>query len=155
MAPEVTLLHPVREWLAAAQNPAGEFNRTLMTICAHAESQRIQAVQMCIGALQLFGGSCGMDRETLVIRSSGRVNILGTHIDHRGGSVNPVAVNHLWLVVSPRDDDLVIARNVESDSFSNERFRISECLPDGTRISDWDAWCHAEYDKRKGDASVT
>ncbi len=155
MVPQVTPLHPVREWIAAAQNPASEFSRTLLAICGRAELQHAQATEICIRTLRTFGDAFGLGREVLVIRSAGRVNILGTHIDHRGGSVNPVAVNHLWLIASPRDDDLVAVRNVESEPFPNERFRIGECLPVGAKISDWDAWCHAEYDKRKGDASIT
>jgi galactokinase len=40
---------------------------------------------MCVRALETFGSLGGWDRDVLVIRSAGRVNILGTHIDHRGG----------------------------------------------------------------------
>ena len=59
-----------------------------------------------------------------MIRAAGRINVLGTHIDHRGGSVNPVAVNHMWLVVAPRDDDLVTARERRVRASFPERFRI-------------------------------
>ncbi len=131
------------------------FNRTLLTVCAARTHLRREAARMCTQTLEAFGRAYGDERDVLVIRSAGRVNILGTHIDHRGGSVNPVAINHLWLVASPRNDDLVVARNVESEPFPNEQFRISECLPAGAKISDWDAWCLAEYDKRKPNASVT
>ncbi len=110
---------------------------------------------MCARALRAFGEIHGPDREVLVIRTAGRVNVLGTHIDHRGGSVNPVAVNHLWLIVAPRQDDWVMARNVESSQFPDEQFQIRECLPAGTRIDDWDSWCLAEFEKRKGDPSIT
>ena len=150
MASETTPLHSVREWIAAVNDPAGRFHDALVTICARDESQRAQAARMCVRALEAFGDAHGLERETLLIRSAGRVNILGTHIDHRGGSVNPVAINHLWLVASPRADDLVVARNVESGQFPDEQFRICDCLPAGARIADWDAWCHTEYDKRKG-----
>jgi len=155
MASQVTSLRPVREWIDAAQDPTSAFNDRLLDICTRDESQRAQAVQMCLRALRTFADAHGLDRPVLVIRSAGRVNILGTHIDHRGGSVNPVAVNHLWLIAAPRDDDLVIARNVESEPFPNEQFRIRDCLPVGARIADWDAWCHVEYDRRKGDPSIT
>jgi N-acetylgalactosamine kinase len=110
---------------------------------------------MCLRALRTFGDVHGPDREVLVIRTAGRVNVLGTHIDHRGGSVNPVAVNNLWLVAAPREDDLVAARNVESEQFPDEQFRIRQCLPAGARIEDWDSWCLAEFEKRKGDPSIT
>jgi N-acetylgalactosamine kinase len=131
------------------------FNRALLSVCAGSESLRQEAVRMGARALEAFGNAHGTDRPVLVIRTAGRVNILGTHIDHRGGSVNPVAIHHLWLVVSPRHDDLVVAKNVESEYFPNEQFQISECLPAGARITDWDAWCLSEYDKRKGNASIT
>ncbi|MCL5280070.1 MAG: hypothetical protein M1376_09205 [Planctomycetes bacterium] len=110
---------------------------------------------MCVRTLEAFGAAYGMDREVLVIRAAGRINVLGTHIDHRGGSVNPVAVNHMWLVVAPRDDDLVTAANVEPEAFAPEWFRISEGLPQGKKIDDWDSWCYAEFEKRKGDPSIT
>ncbi|MBN2593804.1 MAG: hypothetical protein JXA81_09880, partial [Sedimentisphaerales bacterium] len=91
----------------------------------------------------------------LIIRSTGRANLLGTHIDHRGGSVNPIAVKHMWLVVEPSDDDLVLAKNVESNDFADEQFSISDCLPAGEKIENWDTWCHDEYEKRRNDPSIT
>jgi N-acetylgalactosamine kinase len=148
-------LHPVAVWIRAAQDAGSGFNRMLLAICAHRETWRADAARMCVRTLQTFGETYGMDREVLVLRAAGRINVLGTHIDHRGGSVNPVAVNHMWLVVAPRDDDLVTARNVESEAFPPEQFRIRECLPQGRKIDDWDSWCYAEFEKRKGDASIT
>jgi len=148
-------LHPVSVWVRAVADVDSRFNRALLAVCAGSESLRREAARMCTQTLEAFGRAYGTDRDVLVIRAAGRVNILGTHIDHRGGSVNPVAIHHLWLVVSPREDDLVAAKNVESEYFPDERFRIGECLPAGTKITDWDAWCLAEFEKRKGDRSIT
>jgi N-acetylgalactosamine kinase len=149
------VLHPVRQWIRAIEAPGSGFNRALLQTCAGRADLRERAAKMCIRALRTFGDVHGPDRGVLVIRTAGRVNVLGTHIDHRGGSVNPVAVNHMWLIVAPRDDDLVAARNVESGQFPDEQFRIRECLPAGAKIDDWDAWCLAEFEKRKGDPSIT
>jgi len=80
---------------------------------------------------------------------------MGTHIDHRGGSVNPIAVKQMWLVVEPRNDDLVLVKNVEHDRFADEQFRISDCLPNGKKIRNWDKWCHDELEKRRDNKSVT
>jgi len=150
-----TVLHPVRQWIRAAEAPGSGFNRALLQICAGRADLREESARMCVRALRRFGEIHGPDRDVLVIRTAGRVNVLGTHVDHRGGSVNPVAVNHMWLVAAPRDDDLVAACNVESNQFPDEQFRICECLPAGTRIDDWDAWCLAEFEKRKGDPAIT
>ena len=148
-------MHPVRQWIMAVEAPDSGFNRALRRICAGRADLHEQAARMCVRALRTFGDVHGPDREVLVIRTAGRVNVLGTHIDHRGGSVNPVAVNHLWLIVAPRQDDWVMARNVESSQFPDEQFQISQCLPVGARVEDWDSWCLAELEKRKGDPSIT
>jgi N-acetylgalactosamine kinase len=131
------------------------FNRALRRLCAGRTDLHEQAARMCVRALRTFGDIHGPDRAVLVVRTAGRVNVLGTHIDHRGGSVNPVAVDNLWLIVAPRDDDWVMARNVEPGQFPDEQFRIRQCLPAGMRIDDWDSWCLAEFEKRKGDPSIT
>ncbi len=148
-------LHPLRQWIRAIEAPSSGFNQALRRICAGRADLHDQAARTCVRALRTFGEIHGPDREVLVIRTAGRVNVLGTHIDHRGGSVNPVAVNHLWLIVGPREDGLVAVHNVESGQFPDEQFRISQCLPAGTKVEDWDSWCLAEFEKRKGDPSVT
>jgi N-acetylgalactosamine kinase len=61
----------------------------------------------------------------------------------------------MWLVVEPRDDDMVLAKNVESNDFADEQFGISDCLPEGEKIKNWDTWCHDEYEKRRNDPSIT
>jgi N-acetylgalactosamine kinase len=155
MSSQAAFLRPVQQWIRAVQEPDSGFNRMLLAICAHRETLHREAARMCLRTLETFGRVHGPDRPVLVIRSAGRVNILGTHIDHRGGSVNPIAVNHMWLVAAPREDDWVVAGNVESGSFPEQRFRIRACLPAGQKIRDWDSWCNAELQKRNGDTSAT
>ncbi|MGB2807773.1 MAG: hypothetical protein WBC22_08530, partial [Sedimentisphaerales bacterium] len=53
------------------------------------------------------------------------------------------------------DDDIVLAKDVESGEFADEQFCIKEYLPAGEKIQDWDSWCYNEFEKRKDDASVT
>jgi len=155
MASQPVSYHPAVAWLEAVRDPSSGFNRKLRQICADREDMRASAAQMCAQALEAFAQAYGAGAGAIVIRSAGRVNVLGTHIDHRGGTVNPVAVNHMWLVVAPRDDDLVVAKNVESDPFGDETFRIGACLPHGQKIRDWHLWCHDEFEKRAGDPSIT
>jgi len=148
-------LRPVVDWLCAVEMRDSPFQRTLQGICADQESLRAEAARMCAEALTAFGALYGPERPVLVTRSAGRVNVLGTHIDHRGGSVNPVAIRHMWLVAAPRDDDWVVARNVQADRFPEERFRIRECLPWGRKVEDWGPWCLEEFRKRRGDPAIT
>jgi len=102
-----------------------------------------------------FARSFGQDREAFIVRSTGRVNTLGMHVDHRGGSVNPVAIKEVFCLVEPRNDDRVVLRDVQGDKFPEESFAIGECLPAGRKVTDWDHWCHDELEKRKGQPGIT
>lgn len=106
-------------------------------------------------AIEEFGRSYGSNRSVFVVRSTGRVNLLGMHVDHRGGSVNPIAIKETFFVVEPREDDRVVLRDVNGNKYPEESFVISECLPEGRKIEDWDTWCHEELEKRKDDPSIT
>jgi len=155
MASGAVSYHPAAAWIAAVRDQGSGFNCTLRQICADREDLRAGATEMCDRALEAFARVYGAETGALVIRSAGRVNVLGTHIDHRGGTVNPVAVNHMWLIAAPRDDDVVAAKNVESEAFADETFRIGACLPHGQKVRDWHLWCHDEFEKRAGDPSIT
>ena len=48
------------------------------------------------------------DTEPVVIRSPGRVNLIGEHTDYNNGFVMPAAINKaIYMAVSRRDDDLI------------------------------------------------
>ena len=155
MAVESSSRRAIGSWIDLVESEGSGFYDRLDEIYGGNRELKIEAAQMCLQTLEAFADRYGPDRRVFVIRSAGRVNLVGTHIDHRGGSVNPIAVKHMWLVVEPRDDDLVLAKNVESNLFPDEQFRISDCLPAGQKIKNWDAWCHDEFEKRRGDPSVS
>ena len=50
----------------------------------------------------------------LVARSTGRINLLGMHIDHGGGLVNPIAIKDAFFVVEPRQERLERLRRPEA-----------------------------------------
>jgi N-acetylgalactosamine kinase len=104
-----------------------------------------------VEALQAFAKVFGSDAEVVIARAPGRINLMGRHIDHRGGHVNPMALNvETLMVAQPRDDDEVVAHNVES-VFPPRRFRIGEEIPP-TKIrdlSEWDAWTMGKFRERQ------
>ncbi|MDH4238926.1 MAG: hypothetical protein OEW48_05140 [Phycisphaerae bacterium] len=148
-------LRPVGGWIGLIKDTSSAFHKKLGQIYGDNEGMKRQAADMCLRTLEAFGRAYGRDSSVLIVRSTGRVNLVGTHIDHRGGSVNPICIKDMWLVAEPRDDDIVLAKDVESGEFSDEQFCIRECLPVGEKIQDWDSWCYNEFEKRKDDASVT
>ncbi len=68
------------------------------------------------------------DKKVILTSAPGRLNLMGRHIDHRGGNTNVLTINReTMLVVSPRDDDIVNIANVDSN-YSPCSFSISEYL---------------------------
>ncbi|MBL7145970.1 MAG: hypothetical protein ISS76_17165 [Phycisphaerae bacterium] len=155
MAFEVDGRRDVDDWIALIKEANNAFCTRLDQIYGDNKDLKAEAARMCLRCLEEFADRYGADNSVIIVHSTGRVNILGTHIDHRGGSVNPVCVKEMWLVVAPRDDDRVLLKNVDSKQFPDEQFHISNCLPTGEKIRDWDTWCYQEYEKRKNDPSVT
>ena len=76
--------------------------------------------------LRLFAKRYGSDREAIITRAPGRVNLMGRHVEHRGGYINPMAINReVLMVAGPRDDDLVRLVNVNQRAFPDHEFSIS------------------------------
>ena len=84
----------------------GEFER----LCGDGlTSQKERYVALLDKFLSKFG-----DRKVVITRSPGRLNLMGRHIDHRGGGINVMATDSDTVFVSsPRDDDLVNISNVD------------------------------------------
>jgi len=152
---EISGLQPVSSWFELIRDGNSAFHKKLQQIYGDNDELKTEAAEMCLRSIEAFAERYGADRNVIIIRSAGRVNLLGTHIDHRGGSVNPIAVKHMWLVVESREDDLVLAKNVESNDFADEQFSISQSLPAGEKIENWDTWCHNEFEKRRDDKSIS
>jgi len=154
MPAEVRGLRPISEWLDICESRSSAFFRLLEKIYGQTGSEIESSAHSCSRTLAAFTEAYGRNRDVIVVRSAGRINLLGMHIDHRGGAVNPIAIKELFMVASPRRDDTVQVRNVENRAFPNETFRVRDCLPDH-KIADWDAWCHDALEQRKNDHSVT
>lgn len=86
--------------------------------------------------------------EVFLVRTSGRVNLLGMHVDHRGGPVNPIAIREAAFVVRPRGDDAVRLFNAEPGPFPDRSFSISRELPEGA-VSDWEGWTARSFEERR------
>ncbi|MEN8254926.1 MAG: galactokinase family protein [Verrucomicrobiota bacterium] len=147
-------MYPITSWQAMLADENSGLFEHMVSLYGNRKliEEPMALLKRCIDE---FARSYGDDREVFVVRSPGRVNLLGMHVDHRGSSVNPIAIKEAFFIVEPRQDDTVVLRDVNSDRFPEESFAISRCLPDGEKIKDWDSWCHDEFEKRKDDPSIS
>lgn len=100
----------------------------------HLMQERLRAFR---AALLRFQQEFGPDRFAVIVRSPGRINIMGRHIDYQGGRCNLMAVNQeVIMVVSPRDDDRIEMRNVRSDLFPDASISLGRLVSQ----LNWDDW---------------
>jgi N-acetylgalactosamine kinase len=79
----------------------------------------------------------GSDQKVFIVRSPGRVNAMGRHIDHQGGICNLMAIGYESLmIVSPRQDDCVRLFSVNPEHYPDREFSIGEMVAD----LPWDDW---------------
>ena len=107
-----------------------------------------EAAGACLDAVDAFCAEFSDSAEVFVARSTGRINLMGMHVDHRGGYVNPIAIKDVFFVVQPRGDDQVRMCNADRALFPSSSFRISRELP-SRKIEDWDAWTHQQLAVRR------
>jgi len=135
-----TVFAPASLWQKTLANPGRAFLGEIARLRNEREDQAAEAIRwyarLLAQALDAFGR--GGDAPMAIFRAPGRVNLLGTHIDHRGGRVNPIAVRELLLLCFPRSDDRVWLANADP-AFTSAEFAIPDLLPDG-HVSDWADW---------------
>ena len=79
----------------------------------------------------------GADRRCCIVRSPGRLNVMGRHVDHQGGNCNLMTIGYeALMVVHPREDDIIRMFNVDREQFAPTQFSISEMVGD----LPWDDW---------------
>jgi N-acetylgalactosamine kinase len=131
------LLKPAGEWLAILEEGGPTLRRVLAGLYgddAPVLEERRHAMRQVV---QAFIGQYGPERPTVICRAPGRVNLMGRHVDHRGGFVNVMAINREALVAaSPRADDVVRLRHLNVTQFPNREFRIYDLLGEES----WSGW---------------
>jgi len=142
-------LRPVAEWLRLLEDETGPLVARLRQAHGNAP-HRSEVVATYRDVLARFAAVHGAQRPVFLARAPARVNLLGMHIDHRGGAINPIAVRAMVMAVAPRDDDRVEAVNVNQEAFPDAGFSIAEELPAGP-VADWEAWTREALRARAGD----
>jgi len=144
----VSGLRRIEEWSNLFRDPAGPAFRALAAIYGSERAVLDEKARFVIRALEGFARSHGPEGRVLLARSTGRINLVGMHVDHRGGAVNPIAVRETWFVCEPREDDVIQCANLRADLFPPRRFSIRGELGQEP-VDDWDRWTQALTAERK------
>ncbi|MDD5599420.1 MAG: NTP transferase domain-containing protein [Victivallaceae bacterium] len=94
-------------------------------------------LELYLPLLELAQAKIGKEKIAAIVRSPGRLNVMGRHVDHQGGNCNLMTIGfETLLAVHPRDDDMVCLYHVDEDNFASTGFSIGELVSD----LPWDDW---------------
>lgn len=102
--------------------------------------------------IEHFARRFGDDRHICLYEAPGRVNLMGMHIDHRGGICNPVATRErVAAVCSRRSDDLIRACSLTRE-YGEGQFRLAERLPPRplSSLGQWLDWTESQSAAGRG-----
>ncbi len=145
-------MHEVSKWLNWLES--NEWERWARGVYGNACKERVSSLKIPLtSAAKQFGETA----QVFVVRAPGRLNLMGRHIDHRGGFVHPIALpREILLVAQPREDDIVEIHHAEPSSFPSRSFRISEVAPPrNLSVDEWERWTREKSNHRKGLAGWT
>lgn len=130
-------LRPVEEWLRIIEDFGHDVKRQLREVYGDNEELLIERRNEYLRTLRTFIKVYGKNNSVVIARSPGRVNIMGRHVDHRGGYTNLMTINReVILVTGGRKDDIINIHNVDSQNFRPRFFSIGSEL---SRLP-WDEW---------------
>lgn len=128
---------PPEEWAKRLQPGDSETVELLRAIYGDNQTLREQKRKRLLAAVELFIERFGREGRVSVIRAPGRVNLMGRHVDHRGGCVNLMAIDREHILVArPRNDATVQARNADAGQFADLEFAIGDLL-EQVGLDDW------------------
>ncbi len=119
----------VRQWITKIESGIPSFKRWLRTIYGDHQELHQSKIKDLLAVLECYGKRFGFDEKVCIVRAPGRVNLMGRHIDHRGGCNNFLAINRETIAVAGRrNDDNVAAVNVNKKEFGAVDFSISQLI---------------------------
>jgi len=123
------------EWIKKFENFDENTRKQFELIYGNNEELFLNRREALVALLNDYISKNG-DEKVVIARAPGRVNLMGRHIEHRGGSINVMSINRETLLCAgKRNDDVVNISNIDPN-FKEFSFSISENI--GTQQNgDW------------------
>ena len=119
----------VRDWLGKIDDRKSSLARWLSRIYGSHPPLHAQKCRDLARVLACYGKRFGYESHVCIVRAPGRLNLMGRHVDHRGGWSNFLAIDRETIAVAGlRDDNDVAAVHVEPKRFPPVRFNVSELI---------------------------
>ena len=117
------------EWLQVLDKPARRLKERLREIFGDNEALIEYRLSQYRDGLRKFADVYGRQEGVVIVRAPARVNLMGVHIEHRGGYVNYFTIQkEIVMIASPRNDSRIKGFNVD-EKFRPFSFSIKEFLP--------------------------
>jgi len=135
----------VSQWISKIESRTPGLRRWLEGIYGRHEDLHEDKCTDLIKVLRCYGERFGFEEKVCIVRAPGRINLMGRHVDHRGGWNNPLAINRETIAVAGiRADDGAEAVNVQPDRFAPVSFNISR-LMGRLAWSDWIDFVNSDW----------
>jgi N-acetylgalactosamine kinase len=119
----------VRQWLEKMKAGGPAMRRCFEAIYGKHPQLHEEKRKTLTTVLKCYGKNYGFDAPVVIVRAPGRINLMGRHVDHRGGYNNFLAIDRETIAVAGlREDDVVRAVNCEPQKFKSQEFGISELI---------------------------
>ncbi len=119
----------VGEWIGKVDLGSGRLKTWLRKIYGQHKELHAEKRKELLKVLKRYGKRFGFDEKVVIVRAPGRINLMGRHVDHRGGFNNFLALHRETIAVAGlRNDNTVIAVNTEPKKFKSQQFNIAELI---------------------------
>lgn len=126
------------EWLALLSDPDSSVRQRFTQIYGEGFEGLSDSLTWYARVVRRSAERYGPEQEVFIVRAPGRINLVGMHIDHRGGWINTIASRDVVWVAQGREDDLVVLDNIDP-RFPACSFHIGDEVPEQP-IADWERW---------------
>ena len=135
----------IDEWIKDFEEPSKSLNKWLNKIYGSHEKLHTQRCREILKTLKCYKKKFGSGEKVCIVRAPGRINILGRHVDHRGGYTNFLAIDkETVMVAGVRDDSNVVAVNTDSKRFKEVNFNIDQIISN-FGWSDWTNFVNSKW----------
>ncbi len=119
----------VDTWIDKIEKNTPALRRWLLSIYGDHPDLHTEKRKELTRVLKCYGKRFGFDDKVVIVRAPGRINLMGRHVDHRGGYNNFLALHRETIAVAGlRDDDQVHAVSTNPRQFPAQQFSIGHLL---------------------------